>query len=264
MKLNTAKEAFSEQSSEFDEIYSKNIITNYGRQRIRTLLDKFLDPNSEILELNGGTGEDAIYLAKQGHTVHSTDISDDMIGIMNTKIQKENLSKQITTRQLDYHQLEQLDGHKYDLIYSNFGGLNCTKNLDQVLETMPSLLKTNGKICLVVMPSTSLWELLIALKGNFKLAFRRLKKNGTPSHITGKHFLSWYYSPSFIKNQLKESCKTLAIEALCVCVPPVYYERHISSRPGLFRFFKGCENLLKAKRPFRSLGDYFIIILEKK
>jgi len=73
-----AEKAFSKQSAIFDEIYSSNIIIQYKRQRVRDHLEQFLKPNSKILELNAGTGEDAVWFGKHGHTVHATDISKGM------------------------------------------------------------------------------------------------------------------------------------------------------------------------------------------
>jgi ubiquinone/menaquinone biosynthesis C-methylase UbiE len=70
-----AEKAFSKQSAIFDEIYSANIIIQYKRQRVRDHLEHFLKPHSKILELNAGTGEDAVWFAQHNHAVHATDIS---------------------------------------------------------------------------------------------------------------------------------------------------------------------------------------------
>jgi len=58
------EKAFSKQSAIFDEIYSSNIIIQYKRQRVRDHLEQFLKPYSKILELNAGTGEDAVWKNK--------------------------------------------------------------------------------------------------------------------------------------------------------------------------------------------------------
>src|SRR4051812_41820057 len=70
-----AAEAFSAQSGVFDALYSGNTIVNYKRQRVRGHVLKHLRPQSNILELNSGTGEDAIFFAGEDHHVHATDIS---------------------------------------------------------------------------------------------------------------------------------------------------------------------------------------------
>ncbi len=264
MSQDTAEGAFSKQANKFDKIYSKSIITNYKRNRIRSLLLPQLEPNSTILELNGGTGEDALFFAKQGHYVDSTDISHGMLSEMKMKIEREKLTDKIHPFQVDYHNLDRFKGKKYDLIFSNFGGLNCTNELDKILKQLPDLLNSKGKICLVIMPTISIWELVSALKGNFNLAFRRFKPKGTPSHIEGQHFLSWYYNPSYIKKHLKTHFKIVALEALCLCVPPVHYENHLVNRPRIFKLLKSFENRFKSAPFLRGMGDYFIILLERK
>ena len=78
--------AFGKQSVVFDELYSGNTIIQYKRERVRSHLYDFLPPDANILELNAGTGEDAIWFAKQGHTVHATDISEGMQTVLKSKI----------------------------------------------------------------------------------------------------------------------------------------------------------------------------------
>ena len=92
-----AANAFNKQSSVFDAIYSPNVIIQYKRRRVRTHIEKFLNPNSNILELNAGTGEDAIYFATKGHQVHATDIAEEMQNVLKQKVQEQNLQNKIST-----------------------------------------------------------------------------------------------------------------------------------------------------------------------
>jgi ubiquinone/menaquinone biosynthesis C-methylase UbiE len=57
-----AEKAFSKQSAMFDQLYSSNVIIQYKRRRVREHVSQYLEPNSRVLELNAGTGEDAIWL----------------------------------------------------------------------------------------------------------------------------------------------------------------------------------------------------------
>ena len=137
-----AAEAFNKQSAVFDEIYAENIIISYKRKRVREHILKYLSPNSSILELNAGTGDDAIFFAQQGHTVHATDIAADMQIKLKLKALKYDLSNIVSTEICSYTQLENLKQRgPYDLIFSNFAGLNCTPDLDKVLRSLDALLK---------------------------------------------------------------------------------------------------------------------------
>src|ERR1044071_10224967 len=86
-----AAAAFNKQSAIFDQIYSSNAIIQYKRKRVRDHVEHYLKPNSKILELNAGTGEDAIYFAERGHEVHATDISSGMQQELIQKIKDHHL-----------------------------------------------------------------------------------------------------------------------------------------------------------------------------
>ena len=88
--------AFNKQSPFFDAIYSSNSIIKYKRERVRSHVQKFLKPNSAILEINAGTGEDAVFFAQQGHRVHATDIAAGMREVLVEKAKKNGLAAQIT------------------------------------------------------------------------------------------------------------------------------------------------------------------------
>ena len=261
-----AAEAFNRQSSLFDAIYAPNIIIQYKRERVRSNVERFLAPRSNILELNAGTGEDAIYFAAKEHTVHATDIAEEMQNVLKQKVKQYNLQSRITTETCSFTRLESLQNKgPYDLIFSNFAGLNCTGDLDEVLQSFSSLLKPNGLATLVVMPRFCLWEFLLFLKGNFKTAFRRFKsKNGVTAHIEGTYFKCWYYSPAFIEQRLKYEFELLGVEGLCTIVPPSYFENFPSKHPNLFRRLIKAENKMKSKWPWKIIGDYFIITMRKK
>lgn len=55
-------EAFSKQSGIFDQLYQPNTIIGYKRERVRSHVSNYLKAGSSILELNSGTGEDAVFL----------------------------------------------------------------------------------------------------------------------------------------------------------------------------------------------------------
>jgi hypothetical protein len=110
-----------------------------------------------------------------------------------------------------------------------------------------------------------LFEILLLFKGRFKTALRRFfSGRGRKAHVEGNFFKCWYYSPSFIKKQLKHRYEFLSLEGLCTLVPPSYIENFAEKYPAAFRFFVREENRLKDKWPWNRLGDYFIISFRKK
>jgi len=258
--------AFTGQSALFDDLYGTDTIIAYKRERVRSHVLKYLKPGSSILELNCGTGEDAVYLARQGFKVHATDLSAGMLNQAKQKVAKYRLSDFVSFEQCSYAKLAELHNNgPYDYIFSNFAGLNCTGELDKVLESFPSLLNNGGVVTLVILPKFCLWETLLLFKGKFRTAFRRFfSANGRDAKIGDNHFKCWYYNPSYITRQLKNTFDVLSIEGLCTIVPPSYLEGFAEQHPKLYRFLVKWENRLKTAWPWNSIGDYYIISLKKK
>jgi len=261
-----AAKAFDKQSSVFDEVYSRDKITQYKRNRVRKHVNALLNPQSKILELNAGTGEDAIYFASHGHSVHATDISAGMQNTLIRKLDSNHTGINVTTEVCSFTQLENLKNKgPFDLIYSNFAGLNCTNQLDKVMASFSSLLKPAGKVTLVILPKFCLWETLLVFKGKFRTAFRRFfTSKGRKAHIEGEYFLCWYYNPSTIKKHLQHQFEILQIEGLCTLVPPSYMENFGDKYSKTFNVLKKLEDKWRTKWPWRSIGDYYIISLQKK
>jgi ubiquinone/menaquinone biosynthesis C-methylase UbiE len=262
----TAQTAFNKQAPFFDDLYGKNTIIQYKRERVREHVLQYLKPHASILELNSGTGEDAVCFAKKGYTVHATDISEKMQQVLFEKMRAENLQERITTELCSFTNLENLSKPgPYDHIFSNFAGLNCTNKLNVVLNSFNYLLKPNGMVTLVLLPKFCLWEFLLLFKGKFKTALRRFAgRNGAKAHIEGEYFRCWYYNPSYVVRHLKETFDLVSLEGLCITVPPSYMEGFPEKHPHLYRKMVNKEKKWRSRWPWRCIGDYYIITLKKK
>lgn len=261
-----AEPAFSRQSAIFDALYSGNTIINYKRERVRSHVLQHLPPGASILELNSGTGEDALFFAQKGYKVHATDVSAGMQDVLKQKIVFNNMGGSVTTELCSYTMLHQLKNRgPFDHIFSNFAGLNCTGELGKVLASLAALLKPGGTITLVILPKFCLWETLLLFKGKFSTAFRRFfSQKGVRAHIEGVYFKCWYYNPSFITHRLKNEFELLGIEGLCCLVPPSYIEGFAEKHPVAYKYLVNMEDKLKSTWPWNYVGDYYIISFKKK
>lgn len=261
-----AQEAFSKQSFVFDEIYAQNQIVAYKRERTRFALASLLKEGDRILELNAGTGQDALYFASKGYAVHATDISSGMLAQLQEKIAASPQAEKISTEQISFEALHQLaDQGPYNAIFSNFGGLNCSKDLSPILKEMNQLLAPGGVAVLVVMPGFCLWETMLFFRGAFKLAFRRnFAKNGAKAHIEGVHFLCYYHHPNTLIKAAAPGLELIDFEGLCTIVPPSYIENFPQKFPRSFAFLKKLEARWKRFYPFNRIGDYYIIRFQKR
>ena len=103
------------------------------------------------------------------------------------------------------------------------------------------------------------------LKGKFKTATRRwFSKNGVKAHLEGEYFTCWYYNSGYVLRHTEKDFNLLKLEGLCTLVPPSYIENFGEKYPKLFAYLKKKEDRLKSNWPWRSIGDYYIISLQKK
>jgi ubiquinone/menaquinone biosynthesis C-methylase UbiE len=218
----------------------------------------------DVLEINCGTGHDALLFASQGHRVLATDISSEMIAIAKTKYRIKQ--DQLKFKQLDINALN--DTHfdtSFDLIFSNFGGLNCLspEQLENFFISAKKKLKPNGKIIGVIMPKLCLMEIAyFILKGDFKKAFRRNTNDSVIANVDGTQVNTWYYNPKNIKMISKQGFSIQKIKPVGFCIPPSYLEP----------FFKNKLRLLKTMQQFDSFipfsciskySDHYLISLSK-
>lgn len=256
-------EAFSAQSGIFDRINIENKLTDYLREIYRSEIDKQIKPGSHILELNCGTGIDTIYFAEKGHHILATDNAQGMLDKLSDKIEQQHFQNNISVQRCSFSELHQLGDQKFDYIISNFGGLNCTDDLAQVLHQFKERLNDNGKVTLVIMPKISPWELVMALKGDFKTAFRRFKKQ-TPAHVEGVYFSVYYFSPSYVMKALKKDFERLTLKGIYFAVPPEFYQNFVERYPKLYKKLQGVERLLGKCFPFNRCCDHYMITLQKR
>lgn len=257
-------DAFSKQSKIFDEIEEKNPVILWMREQVRKHELSILKPGETILELNAGTGMDGLFFAQKGFSVHATDNAEGMLDELTKKISANNLSDKITVQRCSFNNLENLYGKKYDHVFSNFGGLNCSENLSDVIKKLGPLLNVNATVTLVIMPPVCPWEIALALKGNFKVAFRRLNKNGAVSHLEGNYFKTYYYSPKYLTKVFGAAYKRVSLKGLASISPPPYLENIPRKYPRLYKMLIKMDEKLCSYKPFNSWADHYIITFRKQ
>ncbi len=261
---NSVNRAFSKQSFIYDSDDKINQVLQDIRQQVYRHVSVFMKESSEVLELNSGTGIDALHFVQEGHRVHATDLSDGMIAQIQKKILDHRLQDRLTYQQLSYDQLQRLTGQKFDYIFSNFGGLNCIDDLSKVTMNLPSILIPGGFVTWVIMPPICLWELFWVFKGHGKQAFRRLHKNGVMAHLEGEYFKTYYYSLSQIKEALGTQFKFIKSEGLCALSPPPSRGDFPAKYPRLYPSLRKLDQSVRHYYPFNRWADHIIVTFQLK
>jgi ubiquinone/menaquinone biosynthesis C-methylase UbiE len=192
--------AFSAVASDYDATFTETAVGRLQRELVWKLLEKHVQGVPNVLELNCGTGADAVWMGKRGWQVLATDISPEMLRVAHEKIEKERLTDKVSVQVCAFAELQSLPSGHFDLIFSNFGGLNCIspKELAQLWPVLRSKLKPGGQIAAVIMGKFCLWETLyFLLKLKPKEAFRRLGTSPVEAH-TQAYPIGFWLPPSYL------------------------------------------------------------------
>ena len=82
----TIAEAFSRTAEKYDSFAGDHPHLIRMRNKVYDHISKLLPRGSRILELNAGTGTDAVALAQRGYHVHATDLASGMLGRARDKV----------------------------------------------------------------------------------------------------------------------------------------------------------------------------------
>jgi ubiquinone/menaquinone biosynthesis C-methylase UbiE len=257
-------EAFSRQSVVFDAIEKENAIHAWIRDRVRAEVLRHSSAGAKMLELNCGTGLDAVFFATQGMSVLATDNAPGMLEVLSQKVKAYGLQDKLEMKRCSFNNLQELGEQKFDYVFSNFGGLNCAEDLAAVLRGIDNVLNPGGKFSLAIMPPVCPWELAMLFKGYFRTAFRRFSPKGALSHVEGVHFRSYYYSPSFVIRHIGSNYSLLSLKGLAAIVPPPFIGQFCEKHPRLFSFLEKIENRLCDKFPFNRWCDHYVITMQKR
>ena len=259
------KADFDKAAHNYDTKFTNTVIGKLQRNLVYQQLNSFLKSESpkSILEINCGTGEDAIWLAKQNFEVTATDISSTMIAIAKRKSNLENLNfKQANCATI----AAVFQNQKFDFLFSNFGGLNCLSDVELVsfFKNASEILRENKQMILVIMPKNTLWEqLYFILKFDFKNAFRR-KKEVAIANVEGEKVATYYYNPKDIVNLADQFFEVKKHKPIGFFVPPSYLEPFIKNKPKLIAFLNALEQKIKNQSWLSKYADHYVIVLQKK
>ena len=253
----SVQRAFSKQAEHFDQDDIGNPILDAWRKRIYAHVERFMKKESSILEINAGTGIDALYFVAQGHQVHATDISAGMVNKIREKVSRTGVHASLTVQQCSFEALDGVDERKFDYVFSNFGGLNCSRDLGNVSRHLPRLLNDQAFLTWVIMPPVSLWEWSWILKGR-KAAFRRLGNEGAAAHLEGELFQTYYHSLKTIRGKLGNHFQLVRVEGLGSISPPPASFEFVKRHAGTYSLLKKLDESLGSQFPFNRCADHII------
>jgi len=232
---------------------------------LRNNIDSYIYKN--VLELNCGTGEDAIFLAQQGHIVTATDASKGMIEIAKDKLLRSNIKNEVSFIHMPFAGLDALQGNSYDFIFSNFGGLNCASpyELQKLAITLSKLLRAGGKFIAVIMGRNCLLEkIYFTAKGDALNKKRRKSRQPVKANVAGDEIDIHYYSPDEFATMMHPQLHDPVVRPVGLFIPPSYLEKTFSKIPGLPSSARFMERFAGIHPAWSDYADHYLIELTKK
>ncbi|HTK83309.1 MAG TPA: class I SAM-dependent methyltransferase [Bacteroidota bacterium] len=256
---------FDAVAGEYDAMFEENQVTSNLRRLLHGRMLSHFTAGDRVLDLNCGTGTDAVFLAQHGVTVSAVDISPAMIDRTREKCRALGLANLVSASVGSFEDAATFPPASFEGIVSMFGGLNCTPNLRQVAERAHGSLKSGGVLLACVMNRVSVWEITSFLaRGKFGRAFRRFRAGAVHVPLGAGAIPVWYYSPRRFAAQIDEHFTVEAVYGLSIVSPPPNSGMFQRKHPRLTASLLNLDEHVRRVAPLKSLGDHFVVEARKK
>jgi ubiquinone/menaquinone biosynthesis C-methylase UbiE len=260
LSLRPAAQAFDAIAPAFDQRFGAWRSVSAQRRAVRAALLREFPKDGYILELGGGTGEDASFLAESGYNILMTDPSPTMVALANAKLSPYGAQSEIAAgEEFEDFAARHLSagGQLFDGAFSNFAPLNCVVDLEPVARGLARLLKPHAPAMLVIFgtfcPGEMLTEVLRKRPGQ---ALRRLKRGPIPARLAKREFPIVYHRRAALMRAFAPWFVLEKRIGIGIIVPPSAAEPWISDQPRLLGLMEALDRALS--RPLAMLGDHVL------
>jgi 2-polyprenyl-3-methyl-5-hydroxy-6-metoxy-1,4-benzoquinol methylase len=259
--LQLSTEFWNTAAGRYERVFTGTSVGKMWRDSVWRELDSRFESGARVLELNCGTGIDAIHLAQRGVSVLACDISPRMIELARMEASATPVFNRIDFRVLATEHLTALGtSESFDGAFSNFSGLNCVQDLCAVSRNLGRLLRPAASLFLCMVGDRpalgTLWRLV---HGNYKSASRSSARTAPKAAVK-------VYNPS--RKQIVDSFApefTLRRwKGIGIVVPPSYMEEWASQYPAFTSRLNRIDQLISGFRAFRSWGICTLFEFERR
>jgi ubiquinone/menaquinone biosynthesis C-methylase UbiE len=256
--------AFDSLAARYDDLFTRSMIGRAQRGAVwKVLIDTF-KPGSHILELNCGTGEDALFLARHNVSVVACDASEQMIETARQRMRSEDPDAQIHFELLPTEYLLELPPSRlFDGVLSNFSGLNCVADLNQTARDLAALVIPGAPVLICLSTRFCFLEMIwFVLHGQFRKAFRRSSGIAT-ARVGGFTVKVQYPTLRAIKKMFAPYFLLRSCTGIGVAVPPSYLEPLVCKYPRALSLLRAIDRGIARLPWFRTIGDHMLLRFER-
>ena len=259
-RLRPSAIAFDAVAPTFDSRFGAWQSVAAQRRAVRAELLRVFPNGGRILELGGGTGVDATFLAERGFEILLTDPSPTMVDLAHAKLGPlGSLAKIAAGEEMEEFAANHLaEGRaQFDGAFSNFAPLNCVANLEPVARGLARLLKPGASAMLVLFGTFCPGEMIVeVLRGRPHLALRRCKRGEAPARLAKHEFSVVYHRRAELMSAFAPWFVLEKRVGIGVAVPPSAAEPWISEQPHLLAAMEMFDRGFA--RPLAMLGDHVL------
>ena len=256
--------AFDQLAKDYDAAFTNSSVGKAQRCAVWECAKTVFSSGGRLLELNCGTGEDAIYFAREGFQVTSCDVSPGMIAQAREKSRqmpgKERLEFNVRSTETiaDLPFLEPFAG-----VFSNFSGLNCVKDLHALATALESMVRPSAPLLLCFSTRYCLWEIAWYLfRADLIRSFRRCS-GYHETRLGGVALPVYYPTCREIRHSFAGGFRLVAIYGIGITVPPSYAGPWIAKHPELLKWLEKLDSSLRRIPLIRVLGDHMLLHFER-
>jgi SAM-dependent methyltransferase len=262
LELPPAAAAFDAVAPAFDQRFGGWLSVAAQRRAVRRELLRAFPAGASVLELGGGTGEDAAFLADRGRRVLLTDASPAMVTIADRKLAEciapawaEVCPAEAMESLADAR--DELGEPPFDGAFSNFAALNCVTDLAPVALGLARLLRPGAPVLLVIFGTLPPGELVVELlRRNPRASVRRLARGDVDARLGGRAFTVRYHRRRDLVGAFAPWFRLRRMRGIGVFVPPSAAEPWISRHPRLLAALEAADRAAAA--PLAALGDHVL------
>jgi SAM-dependent methyltransferase len=256
--------AFDSLAAKYDDLFTRSMIGRAQRGAVWEILSGTFKPGDHLLELNCGTGEDALFLARRSISVVACDASERMIETARQRMRAEAPNATIQFKLLPTEHLAELrPSARFDGALSNFSGLNCVANLNQTARDLASVVAVSAPVLICLSTRFCLVEVFWFLfHGEPRKAFRRSSGIAT-AKVDGFVVKVHYPTLRQIRRSFSPFFRLRSCTGIGVTVPPSYLEPLIRKYPGVLGLLRRIDKGISRLPWFRTIGDHMLLHFER-
>jgi SAM-dependent methyltransferase len=249
----------------YDQEFTNTLLGKWERDAVWEELGRVFRAGQRILELNCGTGVDAVHLAENRVRVLACDISPGMIAVARQRLNARALDDRVDLLVLPTEGIAALgDQGPFDGAFSNFSGLNMVRDLSGVARNLAALLKPGAPALLCLSGRIAPWDMAWYLAhGEWSKAFHRFKPNGVERVVDGVRINAYYPSIRKMARIFAPEFRLRSCRGIGISLPPTFTEPWARRYPRLFKGLAGVDPWLGRVPGLRALAGHVLFRFER-